>query len=310
MLEYKPFEKAQGNQIRSKNKLIFLNFSLPAIITCGHSQYCKEICYAYLHERRYPFSSKGNSVKRKRYANLYSTFDFNSEKFIRFLENKEIEKGLSPKDILDDLNKYYTFPKEKLFVKNMQQEIKKLANTHSDSTLFIRIHSDGDFYSKDYFEKWYNIVSDKDIIENEKIHFMAYTKEIDILTHFRCILKSINIKFVYSIIDKKTSDCDIKKFTDLKNYVNTGSIKPRYFMNSYKVYNSRYCADIKEVPCKNQCFNSRGIKKCTYNECKKCADTFEKSDCANCLKCYSKTYSNDIGTLNLNYKKIYYQRKE
>jgi len=80
-------------------------------------------------------------------------------------------------------------------------------------------------------------------------------------------------------------------------------------MNSYKVYNSGNCAAISEIPCKNQCFNSSGKKKCTHETCGRCADTLKESDCAHCLKCYSQSCSEDMGTLNLNIKKLYYTGK-
>lgn len=95
-----------------------------------------------------------------------------------------------------------------IFVNFMINEISKITNKrprkNSSSDIYIRLHYTGDFYSEEYFKKWISIT---DYFEqNKRIHFMAYTKEIENIEIWlknmgRCLHGSksgINIKLIFS----------------------------------------------------------------------------------------------------------------
>lgn len=72
---YKSLAAAQGNQLRGDNtQVVFYNFSLPAVLTCPHADYCKDICYAINGEKLYSIDSEKGALERKRYANLFISF--------------------------------------------------------------------------------------------------------------------------------------------------------------------------------------------------------------------------------------------
>jgi len=61
--------------------------------------------------------------------------------------------------------KRYEITKTDNFINLMNDEIKK------KKVDFLRIHDSGDFYSKSYIQKWFNIAND-----NPNVKFYAYTK--------------------------------------------------------------------------------------------------------------------------------------
>lgn len=95
-----------------------------------------------------------------------------------------------------------------------------------DKLIIVRIHTSGDFYSVDYFDKWVKIA--KYFKENKNILFQAYTKSIryiwewvvgdleeDILgdSDVEEGLREINIHLVYSIWnDTSEEDIEIAKW--------------------------------------------------------------------------------------------------
>lgn len=67
--------------------------------------------------------------------------------------------------------------------------------------IIVRIHTSGDFYSIDYFDKWVEISNY--FKDNKNIMFQSYTKSMPILRQYieenKLGLESINIHFVWSI---------------------------------------------------------------------------------------------------------------
>jgi hypothetical protein len=70
-----------------------------------------------------------------------------------------------------------------------------------DKLIIVRIHTSGDFYNKEYFNKWVDIANH--FKGNNKILFQAYTKSMPILKEYiednKIRLEDINIHFVWSI---------------------------------------------------------------------------------------------------------------
>jgi len=112
--------------------------------------------------------------------------------------------------------------KLKSFVKKINAEIKK----HNIKA--IRIHSSGDFYSKDYLNKWIEIIR-----ENPTVIFYAYTKSIPYFKSLFNIKKGFendklpkNFKVIYSYGGLK--DSLIKNSDRHAKVFNEGDIKKSY----------------------------------------------------------------------------------
>jgi hypothetical protein len=85
-----------------------------------------------------------------------------------------------------------SFIKDMVDILNYELDRKK----NADKIIFVRIHTSGDFYSLEYFNKWAAIAAA--FKGNKRIHFQAYTKEIDLLKN--ADLENINIKLIFSIM--------------------------------------------------------------------------------------------------------------
>lgn len=117
----------------SSSSYIFAHFSLPAIKTCPNAGKCKTGCYATQGNYRFP------SVQKSYASNLEAT------------------RNLS------------------MFKQTIQKELERLdRKARKDGKyLAIRIHTSGDFYSKDYFDTWVDLS-----FQFPEITFYAYTKMI------------------------------------------------------------------------------------------------------------------------------------
>lgn len=65
-----------------------------------------------------------------------------------------------------------------------------------DKLIIVRIHTSGDFYNLDYFDKWVKV--SEHFKNNKNIMFQAYTKSMPILKQYKDT-KNINIHLVWSI---------------------------------------------------------------------------------------------------------------
>lgn len=93
-----------------------------------------------------------------------------------------------------------------IFVSYMISEITNKYNKERKSgrDIYFRLHYSGDFYNEEYFEKWITITDY--FANNKKIHFMAYTKEIENIEiwlgnrgrNLQGGPRGINIKLVFS----------------------------------------------------------------------------------------------------------------
>jgi hypothetical protein len=117
----------------SDGNYLFAHFSLPAIATCPNAGKCKVGCYATQGNYRYP------SVQKSYAANLKLTQNL------------------------------------KLFSATLVGELEKLdaKARKAGKYLAVRIHTSGDFYSKDYYSAWVDLA-----FRFPMVKFYAYTKMV------------------------------------------------------------------------------------------------------------------------------------
>lgn len=117
----------------SNENYLFAHFSLPAIQTCPNAGKCKTGCYATQGNYRFP------SVQKSYASNLKATQDLD------------------------------------VFKQTMQRELERLdlKAKKEGKYLAVRIHTSGDFYSKDYFDTWVDLS-----FQFPEITFYAYTKMV------------------------------------------------------------------------------------------------------------------------------------
>lgn len=125
-----------------------------------------------------------------------------------------------------------------------------------DKLIIVRIHTSGDFYSKDYFTKWVEISNY--FKDNKNIMFQAYTKSMPILRQYieenEIGLNDINIHFVWSIWnDTPTEYTEYAKYLGMQTF----TALPK---------------DEIEIAIKNGAFGCKDL------------------DCASCRECYSNNY--------------------
>lgn len=96
----------------------------------------------------------------------------------------------------------YEESKKENFVKDMIDwfEYNLQRPKANNKTIFVRVHTSGDFYNLDYLEKWIKITDH--FKDNKRILFQAYTKSMPILEQWLNKgnnINDINIHFVWSI---------------------------------------------------------------------------------------------------------------
>jgi hypothetical protein len=127
-----------------KKKIRIKTFDLPRKITCIKAPMVDECKYCY--QEKVELMHKGKNMDS-------AILNFRKENIVKTLDGG--------------------------FVDEMIKEIKKQDVSDVDM-FFVRIHSDGEFYSKEYLRKWilisWKIKSDKKFEGREKISFVAYTK--------------------------------------------------------------------------------------------------------------------------------------
>lgn len=130
---------SDGNKkLQPSKNLKYIIFSIPAIKTCPYAtEMCKKLCYAIKAEKAYP------SCKKAREYNYSATLNDDFVARMIFTINANLDR-----------------PGYKAAKK-----------------VVVRIHESGDFYSKDYFEKWVAIA--EHFKSEKKVVFMAYTKSVN-----------------------------------------------------------------------------------------------------------------------------------
>ena len=122
------------------------------------------------------------------------------------------------------------------FVEAMNQDIK------DKKAEYVRVHDSGDYYSKEYLLKWFQIAQD-----NPDVKFYSYTNNITMIKNLKSI--PINFDFIFSDSGKqnkfinKTEDRHTKIFKSLEalkkaNYKDSSEFDlyaTRWFNNSNNV---------------------------------------------------------------------------
>jgi hypothetical protein len=156
-----------------KLKECFITFSLPAVETCIGKTV---MCYKHCFGRHGCFAMPTN---KQCYQNNYL-------------------------ETLKD-----TFVNDSIKILEYKLQEKK----YQDRVIFIRIHSIGDFYSKEYFNKWIEISNY--FKDNNRIKFQAYTKAISIIDR----IDDINIQLMFSQMpDTKLEDLEKAKNLGMNIY--------------------------------------------------------------------------------------------
>ena len=168
------------------------------------------------------------------------------------------KKNESFKNVRDSRNSNLAETHKNTFVADMIKHFEyQLQRPKAQNKLIIcRIHTSGDFYSKDYFTKWAEISNY--FKDNKNIMFQAYTKSMPILRQYieenEIGLNDINIHFVWSIWNDTP-----KEYTEYAKYLGmqTFTALPK---------------DEIEIAIKNGAFGCKDL------------------DCASCRECYSNNH--------------------
>ena len=133
------------------------------------------------------------------------------------------------------MEKRYLLTKQSIFVASMNIEIKK---KKADA---IRIHDSGDFYSKEYLEKWVTIAND-----NPKVKFYAYTKSIPLF-----IGKELpsNMDIIFSTGSKKDELINFETHRHAKIFNSEEELQEAGYINASKIdfYATKFYSSNKKI---------------------------------------------------------------
>ena len=122
------------------------------------------------------------------------------------------------------------------FVEAMNQDIK------DKKAEYVRVHDSGDYYSKEYLLKWFQIAQD-----NPDVKFYSYTNNITMIKNLKSI--PINFDFIFSDSGKqnkfinKTEDRHTKIFKSLEDLKKAGYKDS----SNYDLYATKWFNDTKKV---------------------------------------------------------------
>jgi len=115
----------------------------------------------------------------------------------------------------------YQLTKQSIFVASMNIEIKK---KKADA---IRIHDSGDFYSKEYLDKWISIAND-----NPNVKFYAYTKSIPLFIGKKL---PTNMDIIFSTGSKKDELINFETHRHAKIFNNVEELEKEGYVNASKI---------------------------------------------------------------------------
>jgi len=115
----------------------------------------------------------------------------------------------------------YQLTKQNIFVASMNIEIKK---KKADA---IRIHDSGDFYSKEYLDKWISIAND-----NPNVKFYAYTKSIPLFVGKKL---PTNMDIIFSTGSKKDELINFETHRHAKIFNNVEELEKEGYVNASKI---------------------------------------------------------------------------
>jgi hypothetical protein len=129
----------------------------------------------------------------------------------------------------------YELSKQSIFIGLMNIEIKK---KKADA---IRVHDSGDFYSKEYLQKWISIAKD-----NPAVNFYAYTKS---LPFFKDIILPNNMDIIFSVGGYKDKTIDFNKDRHAQIFSNIEELEKAGYVNASKIdyYATKFYSENKKV---------------------------------------------------------------
>lgn len=121
------------------------------------------------------------------------------------------------------------------FVPLMNIEIKK------KKAEAIRIHDSGDFYSKEYLNKWIQIAKD-----NSDVNFYAYTKS---LPYFKGVTLPENMDIIFSVGGYKDKEINFSKDRHAQIFNSSEELKKAGYIDASKVdyYATKFYSNNKKV---------------------------------------------------------------
>ena len=129
----------------------------------------------------------------------------------------------------------YLISKQSIFVGLMNIEIKK---KKADA---IRVHDSGDFYSREYLQKWISIAND-----NPNVNFYAYTKS---LPYFKDITLPENMDVIFSVGGYKDKTINFDKDRHAQIFDNIEDLEKAGYINASKIdyYATKFYSKNKKV---------------------------------------------------------------
>jgi hypothetical protein len=105
----------------------------------------------------------------------------------------------------------------------------------------IRIHDSGDFYSREYLQKWITIAND-----NPNVNFYAYSKS---LPYFKDITLPNNMDVIFSVGGYKDKTIDFSKDRHAQIFDNIEELHKAGYINASKIdyYATKFFSNNKKV---------------------------------------------------------------
>lgn len=109
--------------------------------------------------------------------------------------------------------------------------LKSLQSKHKGLKCIIRIHDSGDFYSKDYAKKWFEVMAYFE--NNPNVSFYAYTKMVSMFEAFKAenVIPS-NFRAIYSYGGKEDSQIDTELHRHSKVFQNEADLVSNGYVNA------------------------------------------------------------------------------
>jgi len=122
------------------------------------------------------------------------------------------------------------------FVEAMNKDIK------DKKAEYIRVHDSGDYYSKQYLLKWFQIAQD-----NPDVKFYSYTNNITMIKNLKSI--PINFDFIFSDSGKQNKFVDQKTDRHAKIFESLEALKKANYTDSseFDLYATRWYNSTKNV---------------------------------------------------------------
>lgn len=124
--------------------------------------------------------------------------------------------------VKNGMEKKYQLTKEPNFIELMNKEIQKKKPD------FIRVHDSGDYYSKEYLNKWLTIAK-----ENPKVKFYSYTNSIKFIKELQEIPG--NFDFIFSDSGKQVNLIDKATDRHTKIFDSIESLNKLGYKNASKI---------------------------------------------------------------------------